>query len=423
MADTAGDGGTLTTKAGKVYVARPSRLPYVRKPPAPEVHTRPFFRDPAHTRPTKWSLYRPLIRAMGGAAALAAARIAVSAASSSSSLPPSSPSSSASSSASSPSSPSDSSPSASPDSPTPPPPSSRPTIPASRILLGSSYLAAFQGTEHITALKSPPREAYDGFAPLTPLSGTYPHLLASLRARWRTARGWTSMRDTRAFLLAEERFLSTLSASDPVLAKREAALRSSYDAYLARPAPPPPPRPLLTGGYMRPTKFSPPLPRMKPQPRAIAGMFAHRQRKREHRILKLREVFENRRDITAELRMWRTLGIEDEWSSPVSGTREERRDAGWTPPLDAHAARIEEGLNADARRAQAMFPDDVIERVKAARRRRDVWRVNKARKARGLEPIFPPRSEQEEAARAVKRAAREARLAEAAAREAQKKDP
>ncbi|KLT41411.1 hypothetical protein CC85DRAFT_276027 [Cutaneotrichosporon oleaginosum] len=346
MADTAGDGGTLTTKAGKVYVARPSRLPYVRKPPAPEVHTRPFFRDPAHTRPTKWSLYRPLIRAMGGAAALAAARIA-----------------------------------------------------------------------------SPPREAYDGFAPLTPLSGTYPHLLASLRARWRTARGWTSMRDTRAFLLAEERFLSTLSASDPVLAKREAALRSSYDAYLARPAPPPPPRPLLTGGYMRPTKFSPPLPRMKPQPRAIAGMFAHRQRKREHRILKLREVFENRRDITAELRMWRTLGIEDEWSSPVSGTREERRDAGWTPPLDAHAARIEEGLNADARRAQAMFPDDVIERVKAARRRRDVWRVNKARKARGLEPIFPPRSEQEEAARAVKRAAREARLAEAAAREAQKKDP
>jgi hypothetical protein len=82
---------------------------------------------------------------------------------------------------------------------------------------------------------------------------------------------------------------------------------------------------------------------------------------------------------------------------------------GWTPPLDAQVALVEAGLAADVRRAQAKFDPEVVARVKAARRRRDVWRVNKARKARGEEPIFPPRSAEEAAARARKRAEWEAR--------------
>ncbi|GMK59402.1 hypothetical protein CspeluHIS016_0800080 [Cutaneotrichosporon spelunceum] len=142
MAD---NGGTVRTKRQE-FVARPATLPYAPKPAPVRQHTRPFFRDPAHTRPTRWGLYRQLLRAMGGAAALAARTAAASSSrstpSSSSSLSSSSDSAEA---------------------------TALPTIPASRVLRGSSYLAAFQGTEHVKARKMPVVQAYDGFAPFPPL--------------------------------------------------------------------------------------------------------------------------------------------------------------------------------------------------------------------------------------------------------------
>ncbi|BEI84196.1 hypothetical protein CcaverHIS002_0408000 [Cutaneotrichosporon cavernicola] len=397
MAD---NGGTVKTRKGPAYVARPATLPYTPKPTPVTQHTRPFFRDPAHTRPTRWGLYRQLLRAMGGAAALSAARTA-SAVSSASSLPPRTESFS------------------DPAEPTPsldatpsPLPHTHPTIPASRVICGSSYFAAFQGTEHVKARKMPPTQAYDGFAPLAPLSGPFPHLLSSLRARWRTARGWTSMRDTRAFLLAEESLLSSLSSADPILSKREDVLRASYDAFLALPPPPPPPRPLLTGGYLRPSKFSPPLPRMKPQPQHIGAMYARRQRKHEQRILRLREMVDQRNDISQEVRLWRDLGLEDEWSNPLGLPHgDDKSGASWTRPLEAHAKNIQRLMYAGVKRAQAVYSPEVIERVKDARRRREVWRRNKARKARGEEPVFPERSDGQEMVRAVKRAEREEWLA------------
>ncbi|BEI99749.1 hypothetical protein CcaverHIS631_0407920 [Cutaneotrichosporon cavernicola] len=325
MAD---NGGTVKTRKGPAYVARPATLPYTPKPTPVTQHTRPFFRDPAHTRPTRWGLYRQLLRAMGGAAALSAARTA-SAVSSASSLPPRTESFS------------------DPAEPTPsldatpsPLPHTHPTIPASRVICGSSYFAAFQGTEHVKARKMPPTQAYDGFAPLAPLSGPFPHLLSSLRARWRTARGWTSMRDTRAFLLAEESLLSSLSSADPILSKREDVLRASYDAFLALPptttAAPPPPDGRLPA----------PIEILTPSPADEAATTAY----------------------------WRHVR-----SSPT-----------------VHKPCI---------------PPEVIERVKDARRRREVWRRNKARKARGEEPVFPERSDGQEMVRAVKRAEREEWLA------------
>ncbi|GMK59401.1 hypothetical protein CspeluHIS016_0800070 [Cutaneotrichosporon spelunceum] len=161
---------------------------------------------------------------------------------------------------------------------------------------------------------------------------------------------------------------------------------------------------------MRPTKYSPPLPRMKPQPQNIGAMFAHRQRKREQRILRIRETLELRDEIAHEVRLWRSLGLEDEWSAGLEG--EDRRDAGWSTPLIAQVKSLEGMLYADVERAHAVFSPEVMERVKGARRRREVWRLNKARKARGEEPVFPERSKDEETLRAVKRAQREERLAE-----------
>lgn len=192
------------------------------------------------------------------------------------------------------------------------------------------------------------------------------------------------MRDTRMFIEREEAFLSSLLSSDPIVSKREDALAASLAAYEALPAPPPPPRPLLTGAYMRPTKFSPPLPRMKPQPRRISGMIASRVKRRELRILRLKEVQERQREIKYEVGFWKAMGVRDEWSDDtgVDGTT-------WQGPLQDRAAEIEMYLDRDVVRGNAMFPDDVIERVKAARRRRDTWRVNRSRKRRGLDPIWP----------------------------------
>ncbi|KAH7106911.1 hypothetical protein BKA62DRAFT_753770 [Auriculariales sp. MPI-PUGE-AT-0066] len=42
-------------------------------------------------------------------------------------------------------------------------------------------------------------------------------------------------------------------------------------------------RPIMTGGYMRPTVYNPPLPRLKPQPAHISGMIITRKRVRARR--------------------------------------------------------------------------------------------------------------------------------------------
>jgi hypothetical protein len=51
-------------------------------------------------------------------------------------------------------------------------------------------------------------------------------------------------------------------------------------------------RPILTGGYLRPTLSNRPLPRLKPQPMAISGMIYKRRVARDRRMtatLRLRE--------------------------------------------------------------------------------------------------------------------------------------
>ncbi|WVR05753.1 hypothetical protein IAU60_002778 [Kwoniella sp. DSM 27419] len=53
--------GPTNLRRSYTQATAPSEPPIVHKP-----HAVPFFRDPAHTIPTKWSLYRPLLLALAG---------------------------------------------------------------------------------------------------------------------------------------------------------------------------------------------------------------------------------------------------------------------------------------------------------------------------------------------------------------------
>jgi hypothetical protein len=59
-------------------------------------------------------------------------------------------------------------------------------------------------------------------------------------------------------------------------------------------------RPILTGGYLRPTLSNPPLPRLKPQPMAISGMIFKRRVARDRRMTAASRLREWRDDLFRE---------------------------------------------------------------------------------------------------------------------------
>ena len=59
-------------------------------------------------------------------------------------------------------------------------------------------------------------------------------------------------------------------------------------------------RPIMTGGYLRPSVSNPPLPRLSPQPVAMTRIIGKRRRVRTRRILKLGGLQEMLCDVTRE---------------------------------------------------------------------------------------------------------------------------
>lgn len=51
-------------------------------------------------------------------------------------------------------------------------------------------------------------------------------------------------------------------------------------------------RPILTGGILLPTSYSPAFPRMKPQPMAISRIITNRLKQKERRFMKMEELNE-----------------------------------------------------------------------------------------------------------------------------------
>lgn len=75
----------------------------------------------------------------------------------------------------------------------------------------------------------------------------------------------------------------------------------------------------LSGTYIRPTLFNPPMPRLKPQPIKTSMMIHKRVLARENQRVQQALHLQNIKDMSQELRFWKSLGI------PV-GTMQEQRE-------------------------------------------------------------------------------------------------
>lgn len=316
-----------------------------RPPKPPQL---PFFRDPAHTVPTKWSLYRPLVRALRGPAKLRAG------------------------------------------------------VPLAAIACVSVLPSAFEAAAAANATlegtrkgkeKTVIQHASEIFT--TTPTARYPYLLDLVRARARCARGHTSLDVARALITSSEKLLQTISSSPPEahtldtnaqwfatqVASRialDAAAAAEHKAQQQR-------RPRLTGGYFRPSLFNPPLPRMKPQPIGITMMIAARVQRRQRRRDEERRLRGWMSDIRREITFWRSLGIDNpetmgRWAStPENGSFE--------GPYNLYKQIVSAGFEAESQRAMMKFPSDMVDRIKHARRRRHLRLINRARATWGEPPL------------------------------------
>ena len=66
-------------------------------------------------------------------------------------------------------------------------------------------------------------------------------------------------------------------------------------------------RPIMTGGFMRPTWFNKPLPRLNPQPTHISMMIASRRKARASRTVRFEQYSVWKEDMKHEARFERLL--------------------------------------------------------------------------------------------------------------------
>ncbi|KAJ3722016.1 hypothetical protein C8R42DRAFT_721559 [Lentinula raphanica] len=157
-------------------------------------------------------------------------------------------------------------------------------------------------------------------------------------------------------------------------------------------------RPILTGGFVHPTLYHPPFPRMKPQPVSISRSIASRMKQRERRFAKIEELTRIKDMIRKEqymeqglIREARLKGIKFE---PVF----EGQD--WSGPLADALATLFTNVKTTTARNLRPFSPVLLEQVRRARqnkivnktkerereRRGEILRVTRKRWKKGLTP-------------------------------------
>ncbi|KAJ3754873.1 hypothetical protein EV360DRAFT_86440 [Lentinula raphanica] len=157
-------------------------------------------------------------------------------------------------------------------------------------------------------------------------------------------------------------------------------------------------RPILTGGFVHPTLYHPPFPRMKPQPVSISRSIASRMKQRERRFAKIEELTRIKDMIRKEqymeqglIREARLKGIKFE---PVF----EGQD--WSGPLADALATLFTNVKITTARNLRPFSSVLLEQVRRARqnkivnktkerereRRGEILRVTRKRWKKGLTP-------------------------------------
>ena len=126
----------------------------------------------------------------------------------------------------------------------------------------------------------------------------------NIREEWKKRKGLTSIPQTNTFLTTQQNILHRLSQHNPEIIEHSKTLASRQVAADKRALPPPTRKPYLAG-YLRPTHFNPPLPRLKPQPLSITLMIKKRIAARARRLEYQRANTEVWNDIHSEMGLMR----------------------------------------------------------------------------------------------------------------------
>jgi hypothetical protein len=195
----------------------------------------------------------------------------------------------------------------------------------------------------------------------------------NIREEWKKRKGLTSIPQTKSFLAARQDLLQRLFQSNPEIIQHSKTLASRQVAADKRALPPPIRKPYLAG-YLRPTHFNPPLPRLKPQPLSITLMIKKRIAARARRLEYQRANTEVWNDIHSEMGLMRRLH-EREGLEEMKGFRDE---------MEVLREGVQRGYERDEGRKGVVFGYGVVRRVEKARRGRQEWkRVKAGERARG----------------------------------------
>ncbi|KAH9889921.1 hypothetical protein C8Q73DRAFT_736399 [Cubamyces lactineus] len=124
-------------------------------------------------------------------------------------------------------------------------------------------------------------------------------------------------------------------------------------------------RPIMTGGYLKPSFFNKPLPRLRPQPLHITGMIVSRRKARQRRL--------DRNDALQDEKAF--LDFESSFENALaanSGSSFERffsnHMSSWRAPLNEDLRRLTDGFNRERARSAVPYPPEMLEQIRAARR-------------------------------------------------------
>ncbi|KEP48815.1 complex 1 LYR-like protein [Rhizoctonia solani 123E] len=125
-------------------------------------------------------------------------------------------------------------------------------------------------------------------------------------------------------------------------------------------------RPILTGGFMRPTLFNKLVPRMVRQPIHLSMMIRRRRIARAQRLDEQRRLMEWKRDVVRE-RAFEASLIQAGHLDPQHAIWQTHE---WLLPINKRIALIQESYTHDKRRALHIYPPHIVAQILQARTRR-----------------------------------------------------
>ncbi|KAG6910867.1 hypothetical protein DXG01_007184 [Tephrocybe rancida] len=126
-------------------------------------------------------------------------------------------------------------------------------------------------------------------------------------------------------------------------------------------------RPIMTGGFLRPSFANGPLPRLKPQPIHITGMIRKRRAARQRRMETLADLQEHIQDLNFEAKLEAGAAELAGMKGQVEPVFAEHM-GDWMEPIKQQQEAIKETFPRDQRRRDAQYPKEMFDAIMAARR-------------------------------------------------------